>query len=157
MSGLYLWLKWLHVVSSSVLFGTGLGIAFFMWRAHRTRDARIIVAVARNVVLADTVFTASAVVIQPVTGFLLMRMMGYPLTLGWLRVSIALYVLIGCCWLPVLWLQIQLRNFAAGAVRNGMPLPVAYFRYFRWWLSLGWPAFLGVLIVFALMVGKPSL
>jgi uncharacterized membrane protein len=155
MSWAYPLVKWLHIVSSSVLFGTGVGIAFFMWRAHRTRDTRVIAAVARHVVLADMIFTASAVVIQPATGLLLMRLLGYPFTTLWLRISILLYVLIGCCWLPVLWLQIRMRDMASSAARDGTPLPEIYFRYFRWWKYLGWPAFIGVLAIFALMVAKP--
>src|ERR1700733_12224484 len=105
MSGAYLWLKWAHIVSSTVLFGMGAGIAFFFLRAHRTRDVRIIPAVSRGVVLADAVFPATAVAVQPITGIALAMMAGYPLATSWLAVSISLYVLIGCCWLPVVWLQ----------------------------------------------------
>ena len=138
----YLILKWLHIVSATVMFGTGAGIAFFMWRAHRSRDAAFIAGVAREVVLADVLFTASAVVIQPVTGVLLMHVAGYPFTLFWIRASMALYVLAGCCWLPVVWLQVQMRNIATAAARQSGPLPDIYFRYFRYWFWLGWPAFL---------------
>src|SRR5689334_3673756 len=104
----YLLLKWLHVVSSTVLLGTGAGIAFFMWRAHRTRDPKLIAAVAADVVRADFLFTASAVVLQPLTGWLLMRKLGYPWTQSWIRTALLLYVLVGCCWLPVVWLQLQI-------------------------------------------------
>ncbi len=105
MTEIYLWLKWAHVVSSTVLFGMGAGIAFFFVRAQRTGDVRIIAAVAREVVIADAIFTASAVVLQPATGLAMVRLAGYPLSMPWLRWSIALYVLIGCCWLPVVWLH----------------------------------------------------
>lgn len=157
MSGAYLWLKWLHIISSTVLFGTGAGIAYFFLRAQRTGDARVIAAVARDVVVADAIFTASAVVIQPVTGFLLLWLGGYPFTLPWVWVSILLYLAIGCCWLPVVWLQIRMRNLAIDATKTGRALSPDYFRYYRWWFALGWPAFAGVLVIFWLMVAKPAL
>lgn len=157
MSEAYLWLKWAHVVSSTALFGMGAGIAFFFIRAQRTGDVRVIAAVGREVVIADAIFTASAVVLQPVTGLAMVRLAGYPLSLSWLRWSIALYVLIGCCWLPVVWLQVRMRNLAARAMQDGTALPTAYSRYYRWWFYLGWPAFTGVLVVFYLMVTKPAI
>jgi len=152
----YLLLKWLHIISSTVLLGTGAGIAFFMWRAHRTRDARVIAAVAADVVRADLLFTATAVVAQPVTGLLLLSKLGYPWTSHWIHWSLLLYVLVGCCWLPVVWLQLQMRNLARTAAAAGDPLPELYHRYFRYWFLLGWPAFAGVLLVFWLMVAKPA-
>jgi uncharacterized membrane protein len=157
MSDLYLWLKWAHVVSSTVLFGMGAGIAFFFLRAQRTGDVRLIAAVGREVVIADAIFTASAVILQPLTGFAMAVLAGYPLSVGWLRWSIVLYALIGACWLPVVGLQIRMRNLAIRAAEEGTSLPAAYFRCYRWWFALGWPAFIGVLIVFYLMVAKPAL
>jgi len=152
----YLFLKWLHIVFSTVLLGTGAGIAFFMWRAHRTGDARVIAAVAADVVRADFLFTATAVVLQPVTGFLLIGKLGIPWTVSWIHRALLLYVLVGCCWLPVVWLQIQLRNLARRAAAQNVALPGLYHRYFRYWFLLGWPAFAGVLIIFWLMVAKPA-
>jgi len=157
MSDLYLWLKWAHIVSSTVLFGTGAGIAFFFIRAQRTGDVRVIAAVGREVVVADAIFTASAVVLQPLTGFGMAWIASYPLSAGWLRWSIALYVLIGACWLPVVGLQIRMRDLAMRAAEEGASLPAAYFRCYRWWFALGWPAFIGVLVVFYLMVAKPAI
>ena len=156
MTTLFLWIKWLHIISSTLLFGTGAGIAFFFLRAQRTRNVQVIAAVARDVVLADVLFTASAVVIQPTTGVALAVMAGYPLTARWLIVSILLYVFVGCCWLPVVWLQIRLQRLAASAAREGTSLPSTYHRYYRWWFRLGGPAFLGVLVIFFLMVTKPT-
>lgn len=155
MNAIYFWLKWAHVMSSTVLFGTGAGIAFFFVRAQRTGDVRVIAAIARDVVVADAIFTASAVIVQPLTGIAMARLVGFPLTLPWLRWSLMLYVLIGCCWLPVVWLQIRMRRLAEAAARDGGALPAVYARYYRWWVVLGWPAFIGVLIVFYLMVAKP--
>jgi len=157
VSTLYLWLKWAHIISSTVLFGMGAGIAFFFLRAHRTQDIRIIASVSRDVVLADAAFTATAVVLQPLTGIALALLAGYPLTAPWLEVAMALYVLIGCCWLPVVWLQTRMSDLAQFAASRGTPLPPAYRRYYRWWFALGWPAFIGVLVIFYLMVAKPAL
>lgn len=157
MSDWYPLIKWLHIVSSTVLFGTGAGIAFFFYRAHRTGDAKIIAAVGRDVVLADTIFTATAVVLQPVTGVALALMAGYPLSTPWLLSSVGLYILIGCFWLPVVRLQIRMRDLAIDAADHGQALPVLYEFYYRRWFVLGWPAFIGVLIIFYLMVAKPGL
>jgi uncharacterized membrane protein len=152
----YLWLKWLHIVSSTVLFGTGAGIAFFFLRAQRTGDVRVIAAVSRDVVVADAVFTATAVIAQPISGLLMVKVAGYPLSLPWIWGSLALYCAIGCFWLPVVWLQIKMRDLAAAAANSGAPLPPLYDRYYRWWFGLGWPAFAGALVIFWLMVTKPG-
>jgi uncharacterized membrane protein len=151
----YLWVKWLHIVSSTVLFGTGLGIAFFFIRAQRTGNVPVIASVGRDVVLADAVFTAAAVIIQPASGIALALMAGYPLASPWLLLSIALYFLVGACWLPVVWLQIWMRDLAIAAAATSSPLPGQYGKYYRWWFALGWPAFIGVLAIFYLMVAKP--
>jgi uncharacterized membrane protein len=155
VSELYPWLKWLHVLSAAVLLGTGAGIAFFFVRAHQTRDIRVIAAVTRDVVLADAIFTATAVVLQPLTGLAMAGIAGYPVSALWIRASLALYCLIGACWLPVLWLQLRMRNLAQRAVSDGSELTPHYLRLYRWWFGLGWPAFLGVLVIFYLMIAKP--
>jgi uncharacterized membrane protein len=112
-------LKLIHVISATVLFGTGLGIAYFMLMAYRTRDAFIIAHTAGMVVIADAAFVANAAIIQPVTGVQLALVIGYPLSESWIVASFALYVLIAICWLPVLWLQVQMRNLARAARRRG--------------------------------------
>ena len=151
----YLILKVIHILSGAVLFGTGAGIAFFMLRAHATKDPRTVASVGRIVVLADFVFTASAVVVQPLSGLALIYLQGYSLTEPWLMAAYALYVLIGACWLPVVWFQWRMVKLAEGAVAAGAPLPSAYHRLFRAWFILGWPAFAGVIGIYALMVAKP--
>ena len=153
----YLLLKYAHILSSTLLFGTGLGTAFHGFLAFRTKDPRVVAAVGRSVVLADWLFTAPSVVIQPVTGLAMARLASVPLTQGWLALSIALYILVGACWLPVVWLQIQLRRMAEACLKTGDPLPPLYFRYLRLWFILGWPAFTTVLAIFYLMVFKPDL
>jgi len=150
-------LLYVHVISSTLLFGTGLGTAFHGWMAHRSRSVEAIVVVGRNVVLADWLFTTPAVLVQPITGVWMAHRAGFPMTSGWLALAIVLYMLIGACWLPVVWLQIRMHRLAKRACVSGEPLPPAYFVYARAWFALGWPAFLGVLGIFYLMLVKPSL
>lgn len=154
---LYLWLKVLHVVSSTILFGTGLGIAFFKLTADRSGDVRAIRVVAERVVWADWLFTAPAIVAQAVTGIALAKIAGFPLAAGWVLVAILLYLLAGACWLPVVWLQIRMRDLARAAERSQVSLDARYWRSARLWFWLGVPAFAAVLAVFALMVVKPTL
>ena len=153
----YLLLKYLHVVSAMVLLGTGIGIAFFMLMAHRSRDAAFVARTASVVVLADVLFTATAVVAQPVTGYLLLRETGIPLAEGWVAASLALYLVAGGFWLPVVWIQIRMRDLAARAAAAGEMLPVRYYRLFRLWFAFGFPAFGAVMLITWLMVAKPSL
>ena len=152
----YLLIKMVHILSGAVLFGTGAGIAFFMLRAHATKDPRTVASVGRIVVLADFVFTASAVVVQPISGLGLIHLQGWSLTSPWLLAAYGLYVLIGVCWLPVVWIQYRMMKLAEQAAGQGAPLPAAYHRLFRWWFALGWPAFAGVLAIYWLMVAKPN-
>jgi uncharacterized membrane protein len=151
----YLLLKYVHIIGATVLLGTGAGIAFFMLSAHRTGDPRVIASVARTVVVADFIFTASAVLAQPISGVLLQRQMGYSLWDGWIIVSITLYVFTGLCWLPVVWMQLRMRDLAAQAASEGQGLPSQYHKLFRVWLVLGFPAFAAVLIIFWLMIVRP--
>jgi uncharacterized membrane protein len=153
----YYVLKFLHVIGATVLLGTGAGIAFFMLLAHRSGNVAVIAGVARIVVIADIVFTATAVVAQPVTGVLLARSVGYDLTEGWILASIALYLFTGAFWLPVVWMQARMRNLAAQAAASGGPLPPEYHRLFRWWFAFGFPAFAAVLLIFWLMIARPEI
>lgn len=153
----YLILKYLHVIGATVLLGTGAGIAFFMMMAHRSGDARLIAGTARTVVIADYLFTATAVIAQPVTGLLLARSVGYSLGEGWILASIALYLLTGAFWLPVVWMQSQMRNLAQAAADAGEPLPARYRELYRLWFAFGFPAFAAVLAIFWLMIARPEL
>ncbi len=153
----YFALKFLHVVGAAVLLGTGAGIAFFMVMAHRTKDAATVAGVARTVVVADFLFTATAVVAQPVTGVLLAWHLGYALIERWIIVSISLYLVTGAFWLPVVWMQMRMRDLALASARTGQPLPPAYHRLFRMWFAFGFPAFASVLAIFWLMITKPTL
>jgi uncharacterized membrane protein len=152
----YLLLKCLHILSATILFGTGIGIAFFKWITDRSGDVRAIRLVNERTVLADWLFTTPAVILQPTTGVGLALMAGYPMNTGWLLYAFCLYVLAGCCWLPVVWLQIRMRDLAQQADEATTPLPTQYWVYARVWFCLGIPAFCALIAVYALMVFKPS-
>lgn len=148
-------LLFLHVIGACVLLGTGAGIAFFMLISNRSRDPALIAHTAGIVVLADTVFTATAALLQPVTGALLALEVGWPLLEGWLAASIGLYIVVGAFWLPVVWIQIQLRRLAIAARDAGEPLPGRYHRLFSIWFLCGFPAFSAVIAIIWLMLTKP--
>jgi uncharacterized membrane protein len=150
-------LRFAHVIGACVLLGTGAGIAFFMVISNRTQDPALIAHTAGIVVLADTVFTATAAVFQPITGLLLANITGYPVLEGWVAVSLGLYVFVGMFWLPVVWIQIRLRRLAAAARDAGTRLPPAYHRLYRIWFACGFPAFLAVLAIIWLMLTKPDI
>lgn len=150
-------LRWTHVIGATVLLGTGAGIAFFMLMAHRTGDTKIIAHTAGVVVIADTLFTATAAILQPITGILLANAVGWPLSEGWVLLSLSLYVVIGLFWLPVVWIQIQLRNMARLSATDGTPLPERYHRLYRIWFACGFPAFAAVLIIVWLMLYRPGI
>ena len=149
--------KLAHVIGATLLFGAGLGTAFFMWRADRSGDVAAIAVTARNVVLADWLFTAPAIVAQPITGLLLAVETGYRLTEGWILLSLGLYAVAGACWLPVVWLQMRMRDLAEASREAGGELPPLYHRYMRIWFALGWPAFAAVAAIFVLMIYRPVL
>jgi uncharacterized membrane protein len=153
----YLIIKWLHILSSVLLAGTGFGTAFYLFFANRSGSIAAQAVVARLVVKADLWFTTPAIFIQPLSGLWLATTAGWPLTAPWLMLSIGLYLLAGACWLPVVWLQLRLSDMAQKAVATSQPLPALYWRYARWWESLGYPAFIAVVGVFYLMVNKPAL
>jgi uncharacterized membrane protein len=153
----YLLLKLVHVVSSTLLFGTGLGTAFFMWRTHLGGDVRAIAAVSQGVVKADWWFTTPAVIVQPLTGFTMLHLAGLDWRSGWILLSLLLYLLAGACWLPVVLIQLRVARLAAAAAKAGTDLPAEYFRLMRIWFALGWPAFVAVLAIFWLMVFKPHI
>jgi uncharacterized membrane protein len=154
---LYLMIKYVHVVSSVALVGIGFGSAYYMFFANRSGNVAAQAVVARLVTRADAWFTLPAVVVQPISGLWLAHLAGWRLTTPWIVVSLALFALAGACWIPVLWLQLRLAAIAAEADRGSSPLPDTYWRYARRWERLGYPAFVAMLIVFFLMVAKPTL
>ncbi len=152
----FLWLKWLHILSATVLFGTGLGTAYFKWTTDRSGDVHAIAVVMRRVVWADWIFTTTTIFIQPITGLWMAHLAGYPLTQGWVGWSLALYALAGACWLPVVWLQLRMRDMAVQAAAENGDLPTTYHRLARLWYWLGIPAFAALLVVYYLMVFRPT-
>jgi len=151
----YLEIKWVHVLLSTVIFGTGIGSAFYLFVSTLQRDARVVAGVSRSVVWADWLFTATTVVLQPLTGWWLISEIGLPWSTAWVVWSLGLYILAVGCWLPVVALQIRMRDLAARAASEGQPLPDAYWRCFRLWVALGVPAFFAFVAIFYLMVVKP--
>ncbi len=149
--------KYLHVLSSTILFGTGIGTAFYLLVASWTRDAHAVAVVARFVVIADWIFTATTVVLQPVTGVYLAMQLGIPLGTPWLYWSMVLYAIAVLCWLPVVWLQIRLRDLAIESAARGEPLPPRYAGLLGAWAAFGVPAFACFLAIFYLMVARPPL
>lgn len=147
----YLTLKWLHVMSSTVLFGTGIGSAFFVFVASVRRDRAALAAATRTVVLADWLFTAPAVVMQPLTGYWLAALAGFSPGRGWLLTAAVLYAIAIACWLPVVALQLRMRTVMA---TDSLGIPPAYWPLFRWWTVLGTIAFGCFIALFRLMVLK---
>ena len=144
----YFVLKLVHILSAAVLAGTGLGIAFFKWIVDRTGNITAMRIVSEKVVLADYIFTLPAIVVQGATGVALAHIVGYPLTRGWLLAAIYLFCLAGLCWVPVVRLQIRMRDLARAYEKHGMPVGEKYLRYSRIWLWLGVPAFSAVVVIF---------
>lgn len=152
----YLVLKYLHILGAIAILGTGAGIAFFMLMAHLSRDAAFVARTAAIVVLADFVFTATAVVAQPVTGFLLMRETGVTISQWWVMASLVLYGIAGAFWIPVVWMQMRMRDLAASAAFGGEALPPTYHRLFRCWIAFGFPGFGAVMLIVWLMIARPT-
>lgn len=150
-------LLFLHIVGACVLFGTGAGIAFFMLISNQRGTPAEIAHVGGIVVLADFIFTASAVIVQPITGWLLAREAGWPMMEGWVLYSLCLYVIVGLFWLPVVWIQMQLHEMAKKAAATDADLPPRYKKLYRIWILCGFPAFIGVVGILWLMITKPVL
>ena len=147
--------RWAHIIGATVLLGTGAGIAFFMVMAQRTKDVKIIAHTTGIVVIADWIFTTSAVIVQPITGAILAHQIGWPLFSGWVGLSLLLYVAVGAFWLPVVWIQHKLRDIARESLKADMPLPERYHKLYRIWFISGFPAFIMVLIIIWLMIARP--
>lgn len=151
----YLFVKFIHIVSSTILFGTGLGTASVMFYSYLTKDINIIAGVTRYVVIADWAFTATSGVIQLLSGLLLIYLANYSFTNFWIWGSLAGYVIAACCWFPVVYMQIKMRDMAKASQANHAELPRQFHQYFKYWFLLGWPAFISLIAVFYLMTNKP--
>ncbi|HEX3115104.1 MAG TPA: DUF2269 domain-containing protein [Bradyrhizobium sp.] len=152
---LYFLVKYLHVLGATAILGTGTGIGFFMLMAHRSRDPAFIARTAATVAIADMLFTLTAVLLQPVTGGVLMALSGATLAERWLVSSLALYVVAGLFWIPVIFMQMEMRDLARAAVAQRAPLPPRYFALFRRWFLFGIPGFGSVMVILWLMIAKP--
>jgi len=153
----YLALKSIHILSAILLFGTGLGSAFYKYFTDRTGVIPAIAETNRLVVIADWLFTTPTVFIQPITGFLMLHYAGWPLDTPWLVAAIILFIIAGACWLPVVWLQIRMRDLSREALAKNLPLPKLYHRMARRWFWLGVPAFTAMVMTVLMMVFKPTL
>ena len=153
---LYAWIKIIHIISASVLFGTGLGTAFYMLYVNQQKNIPLIAKATAEVVIADWLFTATSGVIQAITGFILIYLKGYSLLSVWVLGSILGYIIAGACWVPVVWLQMRCCDLAFVASANNGPLPSEYKKYFKIWWLLGIPAFISLVGVFYLMINKPE-
>jgi uncharacterized membrane protein len=152
----YFLIKYLHVLGAIVILGTGIGIAFFMLMAHLSGDRTFIARTAATVVIADIAFTLSAVILQPISGGILMALTGTSLAEHWLLASIALYALAGLFWIPVIFMQIEMRDLARAAATKDEPLPKRYFEVFRRWFAFGIPGFGSVMVILWMMIAKPD-
>ena len=150
-------LKWTHILSAFLLFGTGLGSAFYKWMADRSGNIEAQTITAKHVVLADFLFTTPSAIYQPLSGYFLLQQLGIPLSEPWVVLSFVLYMVAGLCWLPVVWLQILMRDLALEALNKGQMLSHEYNRLARIWFWLGWTAFISIILAVWLMVAKPDL
>ncbi len=153
----YALVKVIHILSSTLLFGTGLGSAFYKWMADRSGDLPSMAKTNSTVVIADWLFTTPTVIIQPLTGLWLMHILGFPFNQPWIIITLVLYIIAGGCWLPVVWLQIRMRDLTAEALAHNDRLDGRYHRYARLWFWLGIPAFISMVIIYLLMVFKPAI
>lgn len=150
----YFFLKLIHILCAVVIGGTGSGIAFFLWMAYRANNIPALALTTRHVVLADWVFTTPAVIGQLITGILLMLRSGYSFTSPWFLTVMGLFIFIGICWLPVVWIQYRLKHLAQQAESVGQ-LDAIFHYWMRRWFLLGCLAFSALLVIFVLMVFKP--
>ena len=153
----FLVIKWIHITSATLLFGTGLGSAFYKFMADRSNDVQAIASTNKNVVLADWIFTTPTVIIQPVSGFIMLLISGYSVTTPWLVLSVVLYLIAGICWLPVVILQIKMRDISSVSALNNLPLPEIYWKQARIWFWLGVPAFICMIVILFLMITRPTI
>ncbi|WP_455927777.1 DUF2269 family protein [Pseudomonas capeferrum] len=151
---LYLGLKYIHILAAIFLFGFGMGSYLYLIAASRTANPHVIAHVARMVVRFDTWITTPAGFIQIITGFLLIRLAGLPLTTEWVLTSLIIFLCVGALWLPVLVLQKRLQQMALSAVETGRVLDDGYAGVYRKWFWMGVFGFLGMFLIVMIMVTK---
>jgi len=152
----YIIIKFIHILSATFLFGTGIGTAFFMLLAYLSGNVTTLKYTTRHVVLADWIFTTPSVILQPITGIWLMLILHYPFNSLWFALVMGLYLFVGACWIPVVFIQYRLRQMVI-VLDNNAPLPIQYHRLMRWWIGLGVCAFIAIIVVYWLMLSKYAL
>ena len=156
----YLIVKTLHIISATLMVGTGFGTAFYLFWANRSGSVAAQSVVSHWVIKADWWFTTPAVIFQPLSGLWMLYERGYTVSTmleqNWVWMTFALYIFSGICWLPVVWLQIRMAKIAEKAHKeNADTIPEPYWRYARRWELLGYPAFCATIVIYFLMVMKP--
>jgi hypothetical protein len=87
----YLVVKTIHIISATILFGTGLGIAHFHLRSSLAKDPVARLFGAGMTVSADFLFTLPAVIVQPLSGAWLIWKGGFDWWDYWLTLTYGLY------------------------------------------------------------------
>lgn len=151
---LYTLLKLLHILSAMVFFGTGLGTAYFKFRADRSGDLRVIAWTAREVVQADWRFTVPSGILLPLSGGIIVQVVKFGWSSPWIWWALSGYALAGLCWLPAAWMQIRMRDLAEEALAKQTELSPKFHAYARWWTILGFPSFLAAMVVIWVMITK---
>lgn len=152
---LYLTLKWIHIISATIIFGTGIGSAYYMFAANRRKVLSEMRFAVKFVVLADWAFTLPAIIVQFITGLLMAKIANISFFDLWIKWGLILYFFAGACWLPVVWLQIKMEKLIEEAIKENKQLDEKYWKMDFWWILLGSLAFPAVVMIFWLMVDKP--
>ena len=148
-------IRLLHILSSALMFGVGIGAFWFMVTAARSGSPAAIAVTTRNAVRAEWFIAAPVALIQPTTGYLLMLQLGYSLHSRWFAAVVALYIFAGMCWVYLVKTELKLRDLTAHSTATG--LPAEFGRLFQRWTRLALGSFTGVLAIFWLMVFRPGL
>jgi uncharacterized membrane protein len=149
-------IKFVHLIAAAAMLGTWLGIAVFMLLAHRSGNTSVVALTSRFAVSTEFIVMVAAVALQPISGFALAWAIGLsPTDEFWIVLSLGFYVLVAAAWLAALRVEIRIRDMARQAALDGVPLPDAYRRLFRFYSALVWPALAVTAVLFALMIWQP--
>ena len=149
-------IKFVHLLAAGAMFGTWLAVAVFMQLAHRSRNTAVVALTSRFAVSVELIVMIAAIALQPISGFALASAIGVaPFDEFWIVLSLVLYGVVVAIWFVVLRIEIRIRNLTRQAALDGVPLPDAYRRLFRFYSVLVWPALGGMVVLFLLMVWQP--
>jgi uncharacterized membrane protein len=146
-----------HVIGATVLLGCAIGIGYAVLSSTRHKTVAEIASVADGIALASLIFTATAILVQPTSGYLLAQSAGWPLTAGWVLMSIGLYGIGGAIWFFGLRQQSRARQIAITSRDTGTDLPGAYHRLQQTFAICASATFAAVLAILWLMITKPIL